>query len=107
MLKEGAIPCLNLPVKSFESSEAPLRSQSSIEKRNYAAARSYDSTPTVDTLKSFEDLKKDATKSKLKHWVVETSENMVSFKWIQKPFAVPKFELIIDMQMKVKHLKLL
>ena len=42
LLKEGAIPCLNLPVKPFESTEnTPLRSQSSIEKRDQA--RSCDS----------------------------------------------------------------
>lgn len=111
MLKDGAIPCLNLPVKSFESVEKPsLRSQSSIEKRNQArnnnSIHSHVDTSLYDTspIKSFEDLKKDVAKSNLKSWVVKLSETMMSFKFTQKPYTVPKFELIVDKEMKVNIL---
>lgn len=107
-MKEGAIPCLNLPLKSFESIEKP-RSQSSIEKRDQA--RNHDShtetTSSYDTphspTKTFEDLKKELLKANLKRWVVEVPGTMISMKLIEKSYAVPKFELIVDMQMKVKY----
>ena len=102
VLKEGAIPCLNLPLKSFENIEKPPRNQSSIEKRNQTKIQQPgNSLNNTTSARSFGEFKKELLKTKIKPWIFECSEEIITLKFFEKPYIIPKFELIVDSEMRV------
>ena len=94
VLKEGALPSINLPVKSVETTESKARSTDSIKKREIARNIAFEVT-------NFEEFKKHFKKSHIGSWQSEDKDSAIIFKYFEDPFVVPKFEVIVDSELKV------
>ena len=103
VLKEGSVPCLNLPAKSFQNPKKPPRKTTSIQKRNIASAclhiSSDDIVPTL--IDGFDHFKRELVKTTITPWISIISDKSVVLNLFQTPYIVPKFQLIIDSEMKV------
>eukprot|EP00794_Sanderia_malayensis_P002689 gene2689-3111_t len=93
-LKFGAVPKLNLPAKSCsKQSKAP-------ERRHLNIVQNVE-TPQVHKIskyKSFKELETRVAKLKIhqKGWLINYCGNKISFKFFQKPYIIPQFEVIVD-----------
>ena len=90
-MKLGALPTVNLPQRSCEST---LRSP---ERRhiNIVQERSSDHKPVI-IYKHFVDFVKKVQKMKLHEWEIKFTDTKVTLKHFLKHYIVPKYEVIID-----------
>ena len=93
-LNDGAIPKLSLPEKSHESRKFAERQHRNIVHEGSNLL----SKEKVPLYKSFNEFANRVRKLKLKTsgWHVEELPNKVTFKLIEKPYLVPKFEVVVD-----------
>ena len=89
-LKLGALPTVNLPQRSCESTlKSPERRHI-----NIVQERSTDDK-TVVVYKHFADFVKKVNKMKHK-WEIKVTDTTVTLKHFLKPYIVPEYEVIVD-----------
>ena len=52
-------------------------------------------------MKSFDEFKKYLQKIKLKQWIIEGGDSAMVFKYHEDPYAIPKFEVIVNSHLEV------
>ena len=102
-LKAGAVPTLNLPIKSIASTSMKERSTLAIDKRevwNAEQSSSSQSSSTYQFYKDFNDFSSRLHKLKLNNcWKInQTSSNtdVIKLSYQELQFLLPKFEIFID-----------
>lgn len=103
-MKEGALPSLNLPVKSVPSKEVEPRSTVSIQKRETATVAATSSSQLSQCssknqyrcYKGFADLKGRIQLLKLPEWTIDINDSCIEVKFKEKHFVVPRFQVFID-----------
>ena len=101
VLKDGALPSLNLPEKSIASSKSShtiTRPTSSIQKREeHLESATLSPPPPHYIYKDFQDVKDRIIKLSLNDlWQFELSENLVIATFKSTNHVLPKFEVFID-----------
>ena len=88
VVKFGAIPTLNVPVKSHETEPVP-------EGRRLHIVRDIEPKVT-EHYKRFNDFEKKVAKLKLTGWTVTKNDECFHFKFFKKPYSIPYFELMVN-----------
>eukprot|EP00794_Sanderia_malayensis_P002057 gene2057-2334_t len=89
----GALPKLNLPVKSLEHAKITERRHLNILKDNIVHLQE-----EVKTYKNFSEFAACVGKLKFSAngWVITNSSSNISFKYFERPYIVPDLEVIVD-----------
>ena len=94
-LRLGAIPTINLPIKSHTTKRFP----------EWRHKNSVQDSPSIQLeeeikYKSFDDVVKKLRPLKLKGWTLTLIDTLISLKQVEKPFIVSKYELFIKEDLK-------
>ena len=98
-LKEGALPTLNLPVKSIVNKQSSIneRSTSSISKReNFLVSSTLSIAAPHKCYKDFNDFVTRINNLKLPKWSIIHKENSLTTIVFQGEYLVPKFQIFVD-----------
>ena len=97
MLKEGALPTLNLPRESASSTTKP-RPVNAIEKREeYQLLQEQMPQPVQNAYKSFEDFTSRIKSLALtKSWKIEVKEQLVVASLMSSDYVLPVYEIFVD-----------
>ena len=102
-LKDGAIPHLNLPVKSITTPKPESRSESSINKRMEAVE--VNNSTNVVLYSNLEKLVKSIGRIKVVPWKFSSHlPNYVLLSLSDELHIVPKFEVFIDSSLEVIYI---
>ena len=103
ILRDDALPSLNLPEKSIPSSSLLPRSTSAIEKREeHASSVSLQSPATASSIyKSLAEFLQRIGKLKLGAcWHIESSESLVTISSYSSEYLLPKFEIFVECSLR-------
>ena len=101
-LEPGAIPTLNLPIKSFPSSSSlskPRDSSKTVLLKRSLSAENVPDTPPPSCYKSFTEFNNRVTSLKLVGWQVNNHDNVTHFTLNDQTHSVPKYEIYVDDQL--------
>eukprot|EP00795_Rhopilema_esculentum_P010443 gene10443-19147_t len=89
----GALPRINLPLKSFQQPTAAERRHLSIVKDSVASLQH-----RVPAYKHFNEFAARVGKLKLQSngWIIANSPNKLTFKFFERPYIIPQLEVIVD-----------
>ena len=95
-MKDGALPKLNLPVKSVPQKKLLERSTLAIRKRE----ESFSPPPDRFCYKDFKDFVRRTNQIRFKDgWSVHENSDYIEVRLVQNDFIVPKFQLFTDVSL--------